>query len=330
MSSYYASQLMLHGSWHLSDYSAVLEQPASLRSLAEAVQPTLSCVQLEVIVHGNASVDEAKAVAETIGGAFETFGASPLSELSQKKITKLPGGVITTFEYDLAAENPAQENSCTQNIYQVGVVGEDLKRDACLSLMCHMAATSAFQQLRTEEQLGYIVQAGGWAEHHVSGFCVIVQGNRLAPVDVDARIEDWVFNFGRELEKVSADEFANNVRAVVSERTQRYATLAQETSRHWSEIQHRRYRFDRLPRSVEALESLTKGDVVEFFHEHVAAGAPSRRKLSLRVLGTSAGEARSEPDPNGGVVLRGLEDLRTFRDSSEAFLEPAHREMPAA
>merc|ERR1712039_20994 len=211
------------------------------------------------------------------------------------------------FEFDLAAANPAQENSCTQTLYQVGRIGENDQRDACVAVVCHLASTSMYQRLRTEEQLGYIVQAGMWAERHVCGLAAIVQGNRLAPRQVDERVEAWMQSFRRDIEAMSEDEFKKNIAAVVSERVQRYALMSQETMRHWAEIQSRTYKFDRLPKHVAALEALVKGDVLRFFDEYLAADAPHRRKLSVRVLGTSADGVQSQED--NATLLHSREDI---------------------
>ena len=40
------------------------------------------------------------------------------------------------------------------DVMQVGPTNEDFRRDACVSLTCHIAHVSAFQKLRTELQLG--------------------------------------------------------------------------------------------------------------------------------------------------------------------------------
>jgi len=326
--TYYASQLMLRNSWHLSEYIDVLDQPVSLASLAAAVRPAFQEAQLEVFVHGNASADEARDAAKALLAALRDLGAAAPADVRRKEVTRLPAGDsnATVFEFDLAAENPQQENCCTETIFEVGPVAEDPHRNACLSIVSHVASTSAYDRLRTKEQLGYIVQAGGWGEQHVNGFCVLVQGNRLPPKDVDLRIEAWLERFGTELEDMKEEDFANNVSAVVSQLTERYARLSQETSRHWAEIQPRHYRFDRIAKCVEALRSLSKGDVVRFFNEYLAAAAPSRRKLSVRVLGTSAEGARSEEQG----LLSTLADIRAFQaaaSAEEIFLAPEPAEL---
>eukprot|EP00931_Biecheleriopsis_adriatica_P031421 TRINITY_DN18431_c0_g1_i3.p1 TRINITY_DN18431_c0_g1~~TRINITY_DN18431_c0_g1_i3.p1 ORF type:complete len:1119 (+),score=279.20 TRINITY_DN18431_c0_g1_i3:68-3424(+) len=327
--NYYLSQLMLRNSWNLSEYIKVLEQTPDLGVLASTVRKVLGAVQVDVLVHGNVKADAAKAFGSTICDALRELGASaPLPAIRQKQVTKLPSGSTTIFEYDLAAVNPAQENCCTQNIYEVGPTNEDLHRDACVTLACHIAGVSAFQKLRTQQQLGYIAQAFPWVENHVCGLSVLVQGNRMHPKDVDLRIEEWLESFGQDLESMSEEEFQNNVQGVVNERTQRYSRMLQETTRHWSEIMPRRYTFDRPAEAVDALRAVKKEDVIAFFKEYVAAAAPSRRKLSVRILGTSAGDVRSEPDGPDGAVLTSLEELRAFQGTCESYPSPTPADMP--
>jgi len=332
--SYYSSQLMVHGSWHLSDYIAALSGPIPLETLAAAVRRAFAAVRVEVLVHGNVNTEEAEQRAKLLESAFCSLGAAPAPAgvVHSREVTQLPAGRPVVFELDLAAKNPAQENSCTQNIYQVGSLHEDWCRDACTLLLGHMAGTSAYQKLRTDEQLGYIVQAGAWIEHHVCGLAVLVQGNRLPPKEVDTRIESWLSCLVSEIEVMSEDDFSNNITSVVGELSQRHSRMAQETLQHWAEIQPRRYRFDRLPMTVEALKALRKEQLLHFFREYLAVEAPQRRKLSMQVLGASATRDSSTVDgphsPAETVVhLSTLEELRHFRATCSAFPAPVARHV---
>lgn len=328
VSTYYASQLMVHECWHLDEYVEVLKRPVDLGSLARIVRECLGRTQVEVLVHGNATVEEAREAAGILEASLRALGAQALPEVSHRHVVRLPAGPATIFEYDLASDNPSQENCCTQNVYQVGTIEEDRQRAACCAVACHLAGTSCYDRLRTQEQLGYTVQAWALTEHHVMALSVLVQGNRLSPSEVDARIEAWLESFGEELRAMSEEEFANNVAAVINERTHRDLCLAQETTRHWAEIQHRRYRFDRAARSVEALEALTKSDLLRFFDEYLAPGAPQRRKLSVRVVGTSAQGAVSRSEEGAGEVLRSLAALRGFKAAQPVFAAPEPATIP--
>ena len=54
-------------------------------------------------------------------------------------------------------------------VLQVGPTNEDFRRDACVSLACHIAHVSAFQKLRTELQLGCATGGGGAGGRFGSG-----------------------------------------------------------------------------------------------------------------------------------------------------------------
>ncbi|CAE7420757.1 IDE [Symbiodinium natans] len=327
--NYYLSQLMLRKSWHLSEYIEVLERGPDLAATAAAVRKAFSHVQVDMLVHGNATEEEAKSVGDTVCASLKRLGAEPLKELRKKEITQLPLGSTTIFEYDLAALNPAQENCSTQVVYQVGPTNEDFRRDACVSLACHIAHVSAFQKLRTELQLGYIVQAFPWVNEHICGFSVLVQGPREHPQKVDELIESWLEDFGEELEAMTDEDFQNNVEALVNERTQRYSRLLQEVTRHWAEILPRRYKFQRVVESTEALKAVKKEEVAAFFKEYLAKGAPSRRKLSIRVLGTTAEGKKSDDIGESDTVLTNVHELRDFHGRTESYPPLLPAEMPA-
>lgn len=322
VSSYYASLLMLRGSWHVNEYCEVLEQPLSLKALASTVRSTFGRAQMEVFVHGNATKDDAIGIAQMFGEGLKVLDVEALSEFPVREVIELPERTSVIFEYDLAADNEEQENSSTQNIYQVGPMGEDLDRDACLVLVCQMAGNSMYQRLRTEEQLGYVVQAGMWGERHVCGIEMLIQGDRLPPREVDERMEAWLGAFRQDIEHMPDEEFQEYITAAISERTRRYALLSQETMRHWSEIQPRTYLFDRVGKIVEALQGLSKAHVISFFDTYFAPSAPQLRKLSVQVLGTSARGAGKHAGADGAILLKSLEDIRAFQASCSSFRVP--------
>ena len=62
------------------------------------------------------------------------------------------------------------------------------ENNALLDLFCHLVDEPCFDQLRTKEQLGYVVNAGVRRSRGVQGFRVIVQSARGLD-HVDQRIE---------------------------------------------------------------------------------------------------------------------------------------------
>eukprot|EP00405_Crypthecodinium_cohnii_P010873 CAMPEP_0206432954 /NCGR_PEP_ID=MMETSP0324_2-20121206/8252_1 /ASSEMBLY_ACC=CAM_ASM_000836 /TAXON_ID=2866 /ORGANISM="Crypthecodinium cohnii, Strain Seligo" /LENGTH=1096 /DNA_ID=CAMNT_0053899141 /DNA_START=101 /DNA_END=3391 /DNA_ORIENTATION=+ len=318
VSNYYLGQMMVQGSWHLDEYRKALEEPIGLKDLAQAAREAFGQVQIELLVHGNATPEESNRIADKVIDCMKAMRAQALPEAKQRLVARTPCDRPLIFEYDLGAENPEQENSCTQNVYQVGTFGTDQVSDACLSIVTHIAHASAYQKLRTEEQLGYIVQAGPWVDGYVGGLTVLVQGNRLPPKEADLRIEAWLKQFGTEIAQMTDSEFETIVQAAVNERTQRLSSLSQETLKHWGEIATRRYLFDRTALVVEALRALKKEDVLQFFERYFSEGGSERRKVSVRVLGTSASD-----QPTTEACLHTLEDLRSYQATSDWWELPA-------
>jgi len=184
-------------------------------------------------------------------------------------------------------------------------------------MTAHLADSSAFNQLRTQEQLGYVASAGYHRLYDVDGLTVLIQGPRLSPAGMDGRIEAWLEKFRGELDTMSEETFSTNVRSVIEMKTERDKQLAQETNRHWAEIVKRTYRFGRVKEEVAALKEVTLEDVREFFDRHLAATAPMRRKLSSRVVGGAARGQSEEQEVSESSQqverLHSLEEVRAFK-----------------
>merc|ERR1712187_298733 len=99
-----------------------------------------------------------------------------------------------------------------------------------------------------------------------------------------------------------------------------------------AEILPRRYEFDRVPRSVQALEALSQHQVEEFFQKYLDSTSPDRRKLSARVLGTSAKTvADTDYDSTAHCnFLTSLQDIRDFQGGCKTFVTPPPATMPPA
>ena len=66
-------------------------------------------------------------------------------------------------------------------------------------------------------------------------------------------------------------------------------------------------------KQVEALKQLTKAELIQFYDEHVKAGAPQKKALSVQVYAT-AHSAEETPDITD-YNLVDIEDIFSFRRS---------------
>lgn len=115
---------------------------------------------------------------------------------------------------------------------QVGRGEADLDLAAALEFINVVGCTSAFQQLRTQEQLGYIVYTqlergppglvtppDGSLTYHPGGplaWSIVVQSPDKSPAEIEERVEAWIAGFRAELAGMSDDVFQATVASMVS------------------------------------------------------------------------------------------------------------------
>ena len=169
---------------------------------------------LELLVQGNVSASEAAALARAARAALPPFQESSSSSSSpsplllpaacrpEERVALLPRG--SSHLLRAPTLNPDEPNSVVEVYFQLGP--DTPRARAVLDLVAHAAAEPCYNRLRTREQLGYSVHAGARSTHGVLGYCVVVvssggENGEHSPEHVDARIDAWMAEFGRRLER---------------------------------------------------------------------------------------------------------------------------------
>lgn len=124
-------------------------------------------------------------------------------------------------------------------------IGEqrDRRLKNLLTVFAQLTEEPAFDQLRTKEQLGYIVFSGYRYSATSMAYRVIVQSERSAPY-LESRIEEFLRNFRQKLETQTEKEFQDHVKAVILRLTEKLKNLNNESSRLWDRIGSEVYDFE--------------------------------------------------------------------------------------
>ncbi|GKZ00521.1 hypothetical protein MPSEU_001004500 [Mayamaea pseudoterrestris] len=297
----YAADLCLEDTkWEMTKRMEALEDvsPAELKHFSKEL---VSRFKLELLVHGNVSCEEATALSDIVLSEFTT--KAPF-HLPTNRVTELP----TDCLYRLRNLNEDDENSCALAIFQMGPM--DYRSNGTLSLLHHLLREPAFNQLRTEEQLGYIVHSSiKTSGDRVKSLMILVQGGSFDPVHMDGRIEHFLVTVRQQIVALSAEEFQTNVKSVCEGLREKNKSLGEESSKHWSAITSQRYDFRRLALIADEVEALSKLDVLRLFDRYLVAGSPNRRKLSVQVFGREHTDAFKLPPAS---TVECINDPRTF------------------
>ena len=289
---------------------------------------------VEALVHGNVTPDGARALAKTIDGAL---GSPPPVVGPQLRDPRCVALATPSSTIIAAPEpNPDDPNSAVEVLLQVGVQGSTIE-SMKLELLAHIMREPCFDQLRTKEQLGYLVWSGTHELQNAEGLRFIVQSDKHDAAYLDGRVEAMLGapQEGVEqtymctlLAEMSAEQFADNVAAVIAKKLEKDKTPWQQTLRFWNEVTDMTYQFDRAEVEAEALKEISQAEIVAFFETHVAVGAPKRSRFCTQIFGGGVAVPPPPPTPEGAqtVVMVGGEpsDLDAFKRNAPYFPARPH------
>jgi len=173
--------------------------------------------RMVVLSHGNISPHHAQEMTDKIWSTLCTLRGEQqthiLSLPPDNRIVQLSPG--TSYLYRFRESNEANTNSCMQMILQMG--GLSLKDNATLVFLHHLIREPAFNQLRTEEQLGYIVHTSiKTSGSNIKSLVILIQSDAFDPIHVEQRVEDFLTKFRPKIVDMTPEEFASNIHAVMT------------------------------------------------------------------------------------------------------------------
>lgn len=198
-----------------------------------------------------------------------------IAELKGKvnELVKFQSHVLQTNEharYELTLPDPNNVNSCIEFFVQIGRQGEENKRLRVLTdLLCVILHEPCFNQLRTKEQLGYVVFSGYRLNRSYFGLRILVQSER--PCDyLEFRIEKFLEKFLKKNlgENFTEEAFSKFKEALKLKKLAKLKNLHEECNLYWNAINDGYYDFQQKQNDVELLESITKEELVTFFTDH--------------------------------------------------------------
>ena len=225
------------------------------------------------------------------GYRFGNYGEEDVAALAELVAQVLPNRAEGTYtRSDIYAPQPG-----STLIYQDSLPVEDLgmlylfaapqaniENVAKGQLLAAHLSNRAFNQLRTEEQLGYA--AGGFAtqlgDHPMVGF--YIQTPVKAPVAMLERFDRYRVEFASDLEALDSAEFDRIKAGVLTDLTQPPKNLAEEAGPFLMDWNRERYNFDTRTRLIAAVEQVTLKAVQDYYAETVMVEAPSRVLVQLK------------------------------------------------
>ena len=234
---------------------------------------------VEILAHGNIYREEARKVGALVENTLKPRSLPP-SQWQLRRNLVLPAGSSYTFKHSLA--DPANVNHGIEYYAQIGHV-MDLKLRAQLQLFAQISEEPAFDQLRTKEQLGYVVWSGVRPAATRMGYRILIQSER-DPEYLEQRCDVFLLKMKQQLAEMSADDFEGHKRSLINKRLEKLKNLDSETGRLWAYINGEYFNFYQVDEDVAEIRKSTKEDIVHFFAKYLDPNSSTRAKLAIHLV----------------------------------------------
>lgn len=288
-SEYYINTIMTEVRWTKEElYQST--QDMTVHTLQEFIPHFLSKLFIDALVYGNVTKQGAIEIMSMVEGILtENCGAKSILSSQYRRYKEVQ--LIDGCHYLYQKENNVHKSSAVCIYFQCGI--RDTLPNILLEMLVQILSEPCFNILRTREQLGYVVYCTVRRNSGVQGLEVIVQSDRL-PQYVDDRVEAFLHHMNTFLQDLCDEDFIKHVNALVTKKLEKTKNINEQNDKYWSEIDSNTYNFNRDAIEVARLRKINKSDVIKFFQEFIAKGAPHRRKMSIHVVPSSASELSSE------------------------------------
>ncbi|KAG2201269.1 hypothetical protein INT47_006772 [Mucor saturninus] len=276
-SAYYLNDIMCEKRWNCDDYLLEIKD-MTMEEVQAFIPIAISSLHIEGFVHGaleKSSVLEMFSMVETI---LQPRPLQPSQFIGERSFI-LPTG--KKFIYQLPVRDADDVNSAINYNTHVCHV-KDLGLRNRLSMVAQIAQEPCFNQLRTREQLGYLVFSGVRGQLGQLSFRLIVQSER-DPTYLENRVLEFLESLREILAEMTEKEYQAQVDSLIADTLEKYKNLYEESSKYWADIESGYYEFDDNVKDVEEVKTITKESLLAFYDALIMPNSPQASTISVHV-----------------------------------------------
>ncbi len=254
--SYLSVKDMIHRSSLYDPEGGIdLISAVSLNEVKAFARETLfASIALEGAAYGNLEAAEIK---QGVSHFISTLSAHSLPKERRPENRQIKIAPGKTYVKVMPSSS---NNNCWLNYLQVGP--RSPKLNALLRVALAHLRDSFFNELRTNQQLGYVVHSNFHNSEKSLGLDFVIQSAQYSPLQINERVKTWQSQALSELEQLSDEEFTAFKTAVATDLREKDKTMG---DRHQSLIIETTVfagAFDYKEQTAKAAEALSKAEVV--------------------------------------------------------------------
>jgi len=289
--------VLLSSSWSNHEKLEALKG-ITLSALQVHMEKLLDAPQLLVLSLGNVSRAQSLQAGALVGRLLS--GQDQIKPVARARVRKLPAG-----QWMLRDSPAIPDDAAMALVYQGKTSGMD--EQAATQLLGSLIHTPYYQALRTEAQLGYIVQAFAFNILDTPALAFVVQSNNHPVSDIVKRSREFITRYIDTLAELPDETFIATRAGLIAQLTEEDKKLGDMAARYWAELDRQAYDFDTRERLVAAVEKLDKSSLVAYLSQLITDDE------AAILLSYSYGDKSSEitfPQELNTREVRSLDEIR--------------------
>ncbi|EMB7842636.1 insulinase family protein [Vibrio vulnificus] len=238
-------------------FSKLIEalQEIEVEELAEFVDEILAELHVEMFVYGDWQRQQAHDMATTLKNALRV--KEQRYEEALRPLIML--GANGSFQREVEC---GQQDSAVVIYHQC----EDTSPHsiALYSLANHLMSATFFHEIRTKQQLGYMVGTGNMPLNKHPGIVLYVQSPNSAPAELVRSIDEFLNAFYMVLLELNEYQWHSSKRGLWNQISAPDTTLRSRAQRLWVAIGNKDIEFNQREKVLEELKNLTRADMIRF------------------------------------------------------------------
>lgn len=281
-------------------YPALLEALESIEidELSLFVESLLAELHVEMFVYGDWTRKQAQEVGETLKEALRVQNQQ--YEESLRPLIML--GESGTFQHEVFCN---QDDSAIVLYYQSPSISP--RKTALYTLANHLMSATFFHEIRTKQQLGYMVGTGNMPLNRHPGLVLYVQSPKAGPADLLKAVDEFLNAFYMVLLELNEYQWHSSKKGLWHQLSAPDTNLRSRAQRLWVAIGNKDYEFSAREEVLEELKTLSRADMIRFV---VSILKP---RTANRLILHSKGNAHQDDEPlQVGSEIGSMEEFQLW------------------
>ncbi len=237
------NEALQHGVWGERALISALEE-TDLAALEDFIRRFWQGATAEALVYGNYRGDRVKQLSQALDSVL---AEGPAPALPAVRILKLAGGESLQYPVQVPHDDSVVA-------WYLQGAGDSWQDRALAAMTAQVMSSGFFQQLRTEQQLGYVVGAYSYPRLEVPGVLMLVQ----SPVADAAAVADAMQGFmDGVVASLDESQFERHKVSLISDILRPDKNLAERGEFYWQSIARKQYDFAGREAMAAAVGDLT-------------------------------------------------------------------------